>query len=385
MASLNDDKNLNETPLAENTASVLPSDEKTADNNVIYHERKRAYTIGVVRRLAEGNYDAPIVVEGADRQLLRELEILRRGLRDYRDKTEEKERRLSTDVASVAHDMKTPLAVIAGYAECIQAGMTDKDYPTLIYEKAQEMNEQVVGIVEANRRAKQERHFVKVDCREFFTAECEKYSVVAKRKNIEYTVGKPKKGFVYGDESILASIIQNIITNAVKYTDEGGSIKISFAKTAKHYKITVKDNGKGISKEDLPHIFDKYFMVDKSRSTSNSSGLGLYTAKEYVEEHGGEIKVKSEVGKGSRFTVCLPIEDEMLKGTKIFDKMPRVEKLLMLTIGFFLTSVIYRIIRACETERYSDAITAWISFFLCPIIWVADIVAVAFTNKLYGY
>lgn len=383
MASLNDDKNLNETPLAEDAASVLPFDEKR--NKSIYHDRKRAYTVGVVRRLAEGNYDAPIVVEGADRQLLRELEILRRGLRDYRDKAEEEKRRLSTDVASVAHDLKTPLAVIAGYAECIQAGMTDKDYPTLIFEKAQEMNEQVVGIVEANRRAKQERHFVKVDCREFFAAECEKYSVIAKRKNIEYTVGKPKKGFVYGDESILSSIVQNIVTNAVKYTGAGGRIKISFSKTAKHYKITVKDSGKGISKEDLPRVFDKYFMADKSRSTSNSSGLGLYTAKEYVTEHGGEIKVKSEVGKGSSFTVCLPFENEMLRGTKIFDRMPRIEKLLMLTLGFFLTGVIYRIIRACETEELSDVITAWITFFLCPIIWVADIVAVAFTNKLYGY
>ncbi len=375
MASVKDEKNKVESKPVGN-----------ADTGVsLYHERKRAYTVNVVKRLQEGNYDAPVVLDGPDKQLLRELEILRRGLRDIRDEAEDKERRLSTDVASVAHDLKTPLAVISGYAECIQAGMTDKDYPTLIFDKAREMNEQVVGIVEANRKAKGERHFTKLDCKEFFGRETAKYADLAKSKNIKYVVGKPKKGVVYGDEKVLASVIQNVITNAVKYTDAGGEIKISFSKTTKYYKISVKDNGKGISEADLPHVFDKYFMADKSRSNTNSSGLGLYTANEYAKEHGGEIKVKSEEGKGSRFTVYIPLESDLSKGTKRFDKMPRAEKLVFLLIGFFLTGVIYRIIRACETEKFADAITAWITFFLSPIIWVADIISVFFTNKLYGY
>lgn len=375
MASVKDEKNKNENKPVGN-----------ADTGVsLYHERKRAYTVNVVKRLQEGNYDAPVVVDGPDKQLLRELELLRRGLKDIRDEAEDKERRLSTDIASVAHDLKTPLAVISGYAECIQAGMTDKDYPTLIFDKAQEMNEQVVGIVEANRKAKEERHFVKLDCREFFGRETAKYADLAKGKNIKYVVGKPKKGVVYGDEKVLASVVQNVITNAVRYTAEGGEVKISFSKSSKYYKISVKDNGKGISEADLPHVFDKYFMADKSRSNTNSSGLGLYTASEYAKEHGGEIKVKSKEGKGSRFTVCLPLESDLSKGTKRFDKMPRAEKLVFLLIGFFLTSVIYRIMRAYETEKYSDVITVWITFFLSPIIWVADIISVFFTNKLYGY
>lgn len=364
-------------------ANAGGSDYKSERSTSIYHDRKWEYTVNIVKRLAGGNYDAPIVIEGPDKKLLAELELLRRGLRDYRDEVEYKERRLSTDVASVAHDLKTPLAVISGYAECIQAGMTDKDYPSLISDKAQEMNEQVVGIVEANRRAKEERHFVKVNCKEFFANEVGKYSVLAKKKNINYVVGKTKKGVVYGDENILASIVQNIITNAVKYTEPGGEIKISFSKTRKYYKISVKDNGKGISADDLPHVFDKYFMADKSRSNTNSSGLGLYTANEYATEHGGKITVSSKEGKGSTFTVFLPIESDLTKGTVRFNKMPIPEKLFFLILGFFLTSVIYRIMRASETERYVDVVFACVTFLLSPIIWVADVVCVIFTNKMY--
>lgn len=365
-------------------SSIENESEKSEGVVAVYHERKRSYTMSVIKRLSEGNYDAPIVLDGPDKKLLTELEILRRGLRDARDAAEKNEMKLSTDVASVAHDLKTPLSVIAGYAECIQAGMTDKDYPSLIYAKAQEMNDQVIGIVEANRKAKPEKHFEKIDCQEFFEREAVKYSVLAKNKNIKYIVGRPKRGWVYGDANILASIVQNIITNAVKYTDEGGRVRITFAKSAKYYRFTVADNGKGISKTDLPHVFEKYFMADKSRSNTNSSGLGLFTANEYTTAHGGKIKAKSKEGKGSKFSVYIPMESDMAKPSRKFDRMSRTAKLFFLTIGIFFTSIVYRILRAYETEKFSDAMTAVVTFFMCPFVWIMDLMNVVLSNRMFG-
>ncbi len=112
----------------------------------------------------------------------------------------------------------------------------------------------------------------------------------------------------YGDAGRLEQVVTNIVSNSVKYTPEGGRIKVSCGTRYTEGFIEVSDNGIGIPERDLPRIFDRFYRVDKARSReSGGTGLGLAIAKELVELHGGKIDIKSKVGSGTRVTITLPM------------------------------------------------------------------------------
>ena len=109
------------------------------------------------------------------------------------------------------------------------------------------------------------------------------------------------------DKDKVEQMAMNIINNAIKYTPEGGVIEISTAYDEEGVTFTVKDNGIGIPKEDLPRIFERFYRVDKARSRElGGTGLGLSIVKQIVELHKGEVKIESELGKGTVVTVQLP-------------------------------------------------------------------------------
>jgi signal transduction histidine kinase len=123
--------------------------------------------------------------------------------------------------------------------------------------------------------------------------------------NIESEVTEKTRAF--GDEERLKQVIVNLIDNAIKYSSEGGEIKIGIIKTEKDVIVSVSDNGVGIPKDDLPRIFERFYRVDKTRSRDmGGSGLGLSIVKHILELHNSTIKVESEEGKGTRFEFNLP-------------------------------------------------------------------------------
>lgn len=109
------------------------------------------------------------------------------------------------------------------------------------------------------------------------------------------------------DKDKLKQIIYNLLSNAMKYLEEGGKVLVNLNRERDHIKITVEDNGTGIKEEDLPHIFKRFYRADVSRNKeTGGTGLGLSITKSLVEAHGGSITVNSEFGKGTRFTILLP-------------------------------------------------------------------------------
>jgi signal transduction histidine kinase len=122
----------------------------------------------------------------------------------------------------------------------------------------------------------------------------------------EITVGHLDDVEAWGDRHRLSLVLSNLLDNAVKYTPEKGTITISAFSDPEWVRLEVSDTGIGIAAADLPHIFDRFYRVDKARSrASGGSGLGLAIAREIVEGYGGRITVASEPGKGSLFTVWL--------------------------------------------------------------------------------
>ena len=113
---------------------------------------------------------------------------------------------------------------------------------------------------------------------------------------------------MYADRTKLQQVVYNLMENAVKYTQEGGTVDVTLQRIGRDAVMTVKDNGPGIPAEHLPHIFDRFYRVDKARSReAGGTGLGLAIVHQLVMLHGGEIHVESEEGKGTSFIVELPL------------------------------------------------------------------------------
>ena len=113
---------------------------------------------------------------------------------------------------------------------------------------------------------------------------------------------------MYADKAKLEQVAYNLMENAVKYTQQGGEIRVSLARVGKDALLTVSDNGQGISKENLDHVFERFYRVDKARSRdSGGTGLGLSIAQQIVTLHSGTIRAESEEGKGASFIVTLPL------------------------------------------------------------------------------
>lgn len=336
-----------------------------------------------IDRLIEGDYDTPIEEAGSwgNRITLGKLNVLRIKMRDQRDEANRKEEKLKMDVSAVAHDLKTPLTVISGYAECLQDGLDDKNYLELISKTVFQMNEQVVNFVESMRSEMNKKEPVKekISAREFFSVELEKYKNIADSLGIKLTHGRIPKVTLYAVRSELASLLQNLLSNAFKYCGDHKKVSVRFSSFKKVLKIKVIDHGVGIPQNDLPYVFDRFYMVDKSRNTKNSSGLGLYIVKNNVEKMHGKVKVKSKVDKGTTFTIEIPWESDNLDV-----QLSKVGKLDRFLITFFLgwgTTSIIRFLQFSQTGNYKYLIAG---LFLIPFFfvgWFADILSVLLTGK----
>ncbi len=138
----------------------------------------------------------------------------------------------------------------------------------------------------------------------------EEIKTLAKEKQIEISYFLPSEEIeIYCDPEQIERVIMNLLTNSIKYTQEGGKVSVKFKKLEKEIKLIVEDNGRGIAKEHLENVFDRFFRVDQSLNRKESgAGLGLSICKKIIELHGGKIWAESEgLGKGSRFIFTLPL------------------------------------------------------------------------------
>ena len=130
---------------------------------------------------------------------------------------------------------------------------------------------------------------------------------MAEEKNLSFTIGRCDDVVVNGDKTRIHQLFSNLMDNAIKFTPENGSVALSLVKKNDAAQFIVEDNGIGISEDDIYHIFNRFYQVDKSRSgLYRGSGLGLNISKKIVEAHGGDITVKQNENKGVTFVVTLP-------------------------------------------------------------------------------
>lgn len=220
---------------------------------------------------------------------------------------------LKTDfISNVSHEMKTPIAIIKNYAQLLQMGQVTEEtrieYARSIENAAGKLSNLISNILKLNKLENQcilpEMEDYDV-CRQL--CECIlQFEDAWDEKEIELETQIEDAAMVRADANLLELVWNNLISNAVKFTQRGGSVRICQTSTEDHIIVAVSDTGCGIAKENVNHIFDKFYQGDTSHA-KEGNGLGLALVKRVLELMEGDIQVVSEVGKGSTFTVKLPV------------------------------------------------------------------------------
>ncbi len=230
---------------------------------------------------------------------------------DITDQIErERQRRQFTD--NVTHELKTPLTSILGYSQLITNNMAKPEdiqsFAQVIENNAAVLLTMIDDIIRISNLEAGD-NFVKTPfyLDEVLLQTVKQQHPSARRRNIDVTVEiEPVE--IMADEGQIYQLAHNLISNAIKYNKEGGTVKVSLKKEGENAVFVVADTGIGIDSEYLDKIFERFFVVDKSRNKNiSSSGLGLSIVKHIVKSHGGAINVKSAPGQGTEFTIKLPL------------------------------------------------------------------------------
>ncbi len=237
---------------------------------------------------------------------------------------EERERRLF--VSNVSHELRTPLTSVKSYLEALDDGALSEpvapDFVKVSLNETNRMMRMVTDLLSLSR-IDNETSQLEIELTNFTAfitfilnrfdkiksqsqEDTKKYELIR-----EYPITPI---WVEIDTDKMTQVIDNILNNAIKYSPDGGKIKVGMKTTDAQLIISISDEGLGIPKKDLPRIFDRFYRVDKARSRAQGgTGLGLAIAKEIIKQHKGFIWAKSEYGKGSTFTIVLPYDKDAIK------------------------------------------------------------------------
>jgi len=217
--------------------------------------------------------------------------------------------------ATVAHDVKNPLTAILGYAEVLsmrlKAQPDELKCAAHIHNAARTLNLLVSDLVDlaAIESGKLRVEIGELDLGAVINEVKSRVDVVAQRKQLQFTTNLPPAlPALHGDPHRIGQVIQNLCTNAVQYTKEGGRIAIEATLQPDWVIVGVRDTGIGISKEDLPRVWERFFQTKEAQTMRKAGfGLGLKIAREIVQMHGGDMGIESELGVGSFFYFKLPV------------------------------------------------------------------------------
>lgn len=217
-------------------------------------------------------------------------------------------------VADVSHELKTPITSIMGYADTLLEGEYDKEtqdkFLNVIASEGRRMAKLVTDLLTLSRYDSNNKRMHKetFDLGELVKKCQDKLAIEIKKKghkvNCFVTADVPP---VYADRYDIERVVLNILTNSIKYTKDGGEIKIYVGFVYNDAYIKIFDNGIGIPEEDLSRIFERFYRVDKARTREmGGTGLGLSIAKEILDKNGGSIDIKSVVGQGTEVVIRIP-------------------------------------------------------------------------------
>lgn len=218
-------------------------------------------------------------------------------------------------VANVSHDLRTPLTSLHGYLETLLlkdeklSAEERREYLEIATSQSARLSQLISELFEL---AKLDSSETLINMEPFSLAElaqdvAHKFSLQAQQRNIQlHTEFGNNLPFAYGDIGLIQRVLDNLMENALRYTPAGGRITLSLQSDAGNIKVKVADSGQGIPSEEIPHIFDRFYRLEKNRSSANNAGLGLAIVKRIIDLHGSDIRADSAPNLGTSFSFALP-------------------------------------------------------------------------------
>lgn len=259
------------------------------------------------KQIAKGKYNIHLNVKLRD-----EIGELAKHFSQMANSLEQLEAMRQEFVSNVSHEIQSPLASIQGFSQALQSKNLSEDqrqhYLSIIESESRRMSQLSKQLLTLASLDKDKEILSK----NIFDVAAQIKQVVFmtewswREKDLTVEMELPAAP-IYADEQLLHQVWTNLIVNSIKFTENGGSISIKLIKKDNEYHIEIKDTGIGISQNDLPYIFNRFYKADKARSRKEAgSGLGLSITKKIVELHNGQIHVESQIGKGTTFHIYLP-------------------------------------------------------------------------------
>ncbi|TVR16386.1 MAG: sensor histidine kinase [Balneolaceae bacterium] len=219
-------------------------------------------------------------------------------------------------VANVSHDLRSPIASIQGYLETIQMkgeSITKEElnsYFGTVLSNTKKLNRLIDDLFELSKLDAEEvtPNLENISMAELIQDLVQQFKPIAEKKGVLLEAEFPKNPntLIEADISLMNRALTNLIDNAIQHTPEGGKVTISSVKSGQDFVLEMSDTGIGIPEKDLPHVFDRFYRADKSRSEKQGAGLGLAIAQKIFRLHGAEVMVSSVENEGTTFTVAIP-------------------------------------------------------------------------------
>ena len=264
--------------------------------------------ITTAHMISKGYFDDRITEKSNTKETAQLTETIN-NLAETLEKQEVLRKQLTADVA---HELRTPLATLQSHMEAMIDGIWKPDTERLkgCHEEIARINKMVGGLEQLARYESENLILTKTnfDILELVRHITNNFEKEFLNNNIVFEFDG-EVDIVRADKDKVSQVVINLLSNAIKYTPGGGTVKVTVKGSNDAVQITVKDTGRGIPPEDLPHIFERFYRADKSRNRlTGGAGIGLAIAKAIIEAHKGKIQVQSKINEGTEFTILLPKE-----------------------------------------------------------------------------
>lgn len=265
---------------------------------------------GVIRQMSKGDFAARVPERGSG-----ELKHLASAFNSMSEKLETLDQSRNEFVSNASHELKTPLATMKIMIESLiyQPDMDQGLRTEFLSDVNAEINRLSAIVSDLLVLVQADAHTMKLQREKMSLAAVIKETVhrlepLAQARQQTIGVSMQDSGDMFADKTKLRQVVYNLLDNAIKYTQDGGQIQLSLQRSGRDALLIVSDNGQGIKPEHLPHIFDRFYRIDKARSReSGGTGLGLSIVRQIVTLHGGTIRAESAEGEGTVFIVELPL------------------------------------------------------------------------------
>ncbi len=265
-----------------------------------------------VNQMTAGDYNVRVNVSVND-----EIGHLSSAFNQMADAIQQDDEAQKSFLATVSHELRTPISYVKGYSEAIQKGIIDEakrdEAIRLIAKEATRMERLTNELMQLARKedSQAESYFDMLVFAETIRDAIRLVQQKANEKNIQFVQQLNEEIIVIGDEEKLKQVFINILENAIHYSTDHSSIRVESSIVESYAVLTITDYGIGIPPEDLPHVTERFYRVNKARSRSDGgSGLGLSIVEQIVKQHKGKLKIKSILGEGAAVSVMFPLMEE---------------------------------------------------------------------------